>query len=92
MAQVYKLSEPVDLDLDGVPDEYVLVRLLWKREHMHAEIGLFPCDETGALTGNDGVMRRMGSFPLVPDPKGNPDAIQYAIGVAFKFYDIDVEA
>jgi hypothetical protein len=78
LARVYKLSTPKDLDGDGIDDEYVLMRLLYRREHMHAEIALFPC--------------RMGSFPLVPCPKDNPDAIQFAIAVAFSFYDITLEA
>jgi hypothetical protein len=91
LARVYKLGTPRDLDGDGILDEYVIIRILYRRETMHAEIALFPCDETGTLRGNS-VMRRMGSFPLVPCPKDNPDAIEFAIGVAFKFYDIEVLA
>lgn len=88
-ARCYKLDQPKDLDGDGILDEYVIVRMLYRREHMHAEIAIFPCDETGALRGAS-VMRRMGSIPLVPCPQGNPDAIAFAIAVAFKFYDIEV--
>jgi hypothetical protein len=91
LARVYKLSTPKDLDGDGIDDEYVLMRLLYRREHMHAEIALFPCSERGKTRGPS-LMRRMGSFPLVPCPKDNPDAIQFAIAVAFSFYDITLEA
>lgn len=91
LARCYKLSSPVDLDGDGIPDEYVIVRLLYRRENMHAEIAIFPCDSTGSARGPS-LMRRMGSFPLVPDPQGNDDAIEFAIAVAFKFYDITLGA
>lgn len=91
LARCYKLGTPKDIDGDGILDEYILVRILFRREHMHAEIAVFPCDETGFLRGNS-VMRRPGSFSIAPCPKGNEHAIAYATHLAFNMLDLELTA
>ena len=90
LARCYKLSHPVDFDGDGVPDEYLVTRILFEREHMHAEIAIFPCDAQGSARGET-LRRRGGSITLPPPcPKGNPEAIEFVIRHALAYHDITV--
>lgn len=89
LARCYKLSEPVDFDGDGVPDEYLVARVLFERDHMHPEVAIFPSDERGHIT-SEHVRRRGGSFTIPGGscPKGNEHAIEWVIALALSFHDI----
>jgi len=91
LARCYKLETPVDFDGDGTLDEYLVVRVLFAREHMHPEIAIFPADQTGNVR-DDFLRRRGGSFTIPGGkcPEGNTAAIEWTIALALSFHDITI--
>lgn len=75
VARLYRLSEPVDLDGDGVLDEFVVIRVFFRREHVSGQVEVFPSDPPGSVRGGS-MKARVGSYTL----RGNPDDPAYLEG------------